>query len=126
MGLFGKKESPAVGAFGALKNMDDNAVKKLLKQHRVTAFKDVKALRKAAESGGLKGIQGEKGMGAFLAGLQGGGTGGSNYKNQPVSDRVHPAIHRKAWAEEVRAAVKSGDRAYQQRLRSEGQKHGFI
>lgn len=125
MSLFGKKESPKAEAIGELMSMDDKAIQKLMKQHHVGGFKSVKDLRKAVETG-RKGLDGEKGMGALLAGLKGGGTGGSNYKNQPVSDRVHPAIHRKAWAEEVRAAVKSGDRAYQQRLRSEGQKHGFI
>jgi hypothetical protein len=123
MGLFGgKKVSPSVDA---LLSMDDKAIEKLLKQHKGTPFKSAKDVRKASAEG-RRPLEGEKGMGALLAGLKGGGTGGSNYKNQPVSDRVHPAIHRKAWAEEVRAAVKSGDRAYQQRLRSEGQKHGFI
>jgi hypothetical protein len=125
MGLFGKKVSPKAEAIGELMKMDDTTIQKLMKQHKVGGFKNVKDLRKAVATG-RKGLDGEKGMGALLAGLKGGGTGGSNYKNQPVSDRVHPSRHRAAWADEVRAAVKSGDVAYQRRLRSEGQNHGFL
>lgn len=123
-GLFRKKPtvSPAVET---LLNMDDKAIDQLLKQHRNTPYKNAKALRKATEEG-RRPLEGEKGMGALLAGLKGGGTGNRNWKNQPVEDRVHPSRHRETLQKEVQEAIKSGDRARQIQLRAEAQKHGYI
>lgn len=124
MGLFGGKKqvSPAVDS---LLSMDDKAIDKLLKQHKGTPFKTAKDIRKATADG-RRPIEGEKGMGALLAGLKGGGTGGKNYRNQPVENRVHPSQHRKALTDEIMRAVKSGDRAAQVRLRDEAKKHGYL
>lgn len=122
MGMFAKKPSPAVGQLLA---MDDKAIEALLKKHKGTPFKSAKALRKASEDG-RRPLEGERGMGAILAGMKGGGTGNRNWKNQPVEDRVHPSRHRETLAREVRDAIRTGDRARQAALKAEAQKHGYI
>lgn len=121
---WGKKKqvSPEVGA---LLDMDDKAIEKLLSQHKDTPFKSARALRKASEEG-RRPLEGEKGMGALLAGIRGGGSGSKNWRNQPVEGRVHPSRHRQALNEEVQRAIKSGDRDAQVRLRAEAKKHGYI
>lgn len=124
MGLFSKKpsQSPAVGQLLA---MDDKAIDKLLKKHKESPFKNAKALRKATADG-RRPLEGEKGMGAILAGMKGGGSGNRNWKNQPVSSRVHPSRHRETLAAEVHEAIRTGDRARQAALKAEAQKHGYI
>jgi hypothetical protein len=122
--LFSKKPkvSPAVGL---LLSMDDKAIEKLLKEHKDTPYKSAKALRKATEDG-RRPLEGEKGMGALLAGMKGGGTGNRNWKNQPVEARVHPSRHRAQLNLEVQEAIRTGDRARQAALKAEAQKHGYI
>lgn len=140
---FGKKQvSPALTQ---LQNMDDGEINKLLRENR-TAFKNAKELRKATEDK-RRPIEGEKGMAALLAGLQGGGTGNKNHKNIPVSDRVHPsrrqaeidkamkkakgadladlqAQDRQLMLSRIRQA--DGDRRAQLELRAEAQRKGYL
>lgn len=124
MGLFSKK--PQVGPkVKDLLAMDDKAIEKLLEEHKGTPFKSAKALRKATEDG-RRPIEGEKGMGALLAGMKGGGTGNKNWRNQPVEARVHPSRHRAQLAQEVKDAIRTGDRARQVALRAEARKHGYL
>lgn len=124
MGLFSRKpsQSPAVDSLLA---MDDKAINKLLKQHKDTPFKDAKALRKASAEG-RRPLEGEKGMGALIAGLKGGGTANQNWKNQPVSSRVHPSRHRETLVKEVKEAIRKGDRQREAALKIEAKKHGYI
>jgi hypothetical protein len=126
MGIFGKKQvSPSVDA---LLSMDDKSINRLLKQHKDTPFKDAKAVRKASAEG-RRPIEGEKGMGALLAGLQGGGTGNRNHENIPAKDRVHPSVARRQREElnrQIHDAIARGDRARQQQLRQEAQRQGWL
>jgi len=105
--------------------MEDGDIKKLLSKNKDVPFKNVKELRKAAADGRRR-LEGEKGMSALLAGLQGGGTNNQNHKNIPVRDRVHPSRHREALNKEIHAAIRSGDRAAQIRLREEAKQHGYL
>lgn len=124
MGIFKRKtdESPTLSSLLA---MDDSAIDKLLKDHKGTPFKNAKALRRASADG-RRPVEGEKGMAALIAGMKGGGTDNKNWKNQPVSDRVHPSIHRRTLVKEVHEAIRSGDRQRQAALREEAKKHGYI
>lgn len=124
MGLFSKKPVQSV-AMSSLLAMDDSAIDKLLKKHKDTPFKNAKALRKASADG-RRPVEGEKGMSAVLAGMKGGGTGNRNWKNQPVSSRVHPSRHRETLAKEAREAVRTGDVERQRALRAEAVKHGYL
>jgi hypothetical protein len=129
MGLFSKKVSPEVGALAALKEMDDEAIKRLLRDHKVKGYKGPKELRKAMDQVGYKGIAGEKGMGALLAGLAGGGTGNRNHQNIPAKDRMHPSManrEREALNAKVQAAIARGDRAEQIRLRQTAKDMGWL
>ena len=140
---FGKKEvSPALTQ---LQNMDDGEINKLLKENR-TAFKNAKELRKATEDK-RRPVEGEKGMAALLAGLQGGGTGNKNHRNIPVSDRVHPSRRqaeidkglKKAKGRELddlreqdkalllgRIQQAQGNRQAQLHLRAEAERKGYL
>jgi len=129
MGWGKKQVSPKVGAFEHLKEMDDGAIKALMKQHKVTAFKSPKELRKAADKVGFKGLEGEKGMGALLAGLQGGGTGNRNHQNIPKSERQHPSVTRRdrdQLLKDVQAARARGDRGAEARLHAQAKRDGLI
>lgn len=137
MGWGKKQVSPEVGAFEHLKEMDDSAIKALLKQHKVSAFKSPKELRKAADKVGFKGLEGEKGMAALLAGLKGGGTGNKNYKNIPEADRRHPSLTRKqveaqktaekaALLAAVQLARATGNRKAEADLRAAAKQRGLI
>jgi hypothetical protein len=120
--MWGKKVAPPIET---LLDMDDSAINKLLKQHKVSGIKSARELRKATKDG-RRPLEGEKGFDALLAGLKGGGTGGKNYRNQPVTSRVHPAVARKQLAKEVQQAIRTGDRQRQQQLRDEAKKMGWI
>lgn len=129
MGWGKKQVSPEVGAFEHLKEMDDSAIKALMKQHKVTAFKSPKELRKAADKVGFKGLEGERGMQALLAGLKGGGTGNRNHQNIPAKDRVHPSVANRRKQElnqKIQQAIRSGDRQEQVKLRSQAQREGYL
>jgi hypothetical protein len=124
VGLFSRKRdtSPQVGLLLA---MDDAAINKLLREHRGTPFRNAKALRKASADG-RRPIEGERGMGAIFAALEGGGTGNKNWKNLPVDARVHPSVHRETLAREARKARRKGDRVREAALRREAILHGYI
>lgn len=128
--MWGKKQvSPEVGAFKHLKEMDDSAIKALMKQHRVTAFKSPKELRKAADKVGFKGLEGERGMQALLAGLKGGGTGNRNHRNIPEAQRQHPSITRRQrdqLLKDVATARARGDRQAEAKLHADAKRRGLI
>lgn len=124
VGLFKKKPTQSIEV-SRLLAMDNQDIEKLLKQHKGTPFKNAKALRKASEDG-RRPLEGERGMGAILAAMKGGGTGNQNWKNQPVSSRVHPSRHKAALFQEVKDAMRAGDRQRQIELKAEARKHGYL
>jgi hypothetical protein len=123
MGLFGgKSQSHSIDDLLAMKDSEING---LIKGRKGVPFKSAKELRKATKEERRR-MEGERGMAALLAGLQGGGTNNQNHKNIPVRDRVHPSRHREALNKEIHAAIRSGDRAAQVRLREEAKQHGYL
>lgn len=129
MGLFGpkKSESMAASEFLAMSNDEIDLILKKAKKGGVKLpYKSAKEIRKAAQEDRRK-LEGERGFGAILDGLKGGGTNNQNFKNNVnPRDKVHPSLVRGQVAREIQAAIRSGDRAAQIRLREEAIKRGFI
>jgi hypothetical protein len=110
MGLFGgKKQSYEVGELLA---MSDSEINKRLKGHKDVPYRTAKELRKAAKND-RRAFEGEKGVGALLAGLKGGGrkgyevpkhpgTGGRNYDLIPLKDKMHPAAYKQLLEREAK------------------------
>ncbi|HEU4751999.1 MAG TPA: hypothetical protein VFU47_02745 [Armatimonadota bacterium] len=86
-----KSEAPPIDE---LLDMSDRELRKVIASGRVPQ-KSPKELRKAAQEVRRK-TEGERGLGALRAGLSGNqGSGGKNYQNIPLRDRVHPAEYRR-------------------------------
>lgn len=85
-----------------LLDMDDKAIQKALKTRKDIPYKSAKELRKAAKDD-RRAFEGEKGIGALIAGLKpvvkpssgAAGSMGKNYRNIPLKDRVHPAEYKR-------------------------------
>lgn len=142
-----KKKSESF-TFADLLAQPDDVINKALKGAKMPQ-KSAKDLRKAAKTDRRK-LEGEKGMGALLAGMKGGGTGNQNYdkipdkekkfqtgggtgnknfKNIPKVERQHPSITRRERAElaqEVQQARARGDRAAEVRLKQQAKRDGLI
>lgn len=92
MGLFSRKsESPSLDEF---LEMNDREINKILRGKKDIPYKSAKELRKAAKAD-RRAFEGEKGIGALVAGLRPGGTGNRRYQEVPLKDRVHPAEYRR-------------------------------
>lgn len=86
-----RSESPDIDE---LLSMNDRDLRKVIDSGRVPQ-KTPKELRKAAQEVKRR-TEGERGVGALRAGLTGSqGSGGKNYQNLPLKDRVHPAEYRR-------------------------------
>lgn len=85
-----KSESPDIDE---LLSMKDRDLRKVIESGRVPQ-KTPKELRKAAQEVKRR-TEGERGIGALAAGLKSSGSGGKNYQNIPLKDRVHPAEYRR-------------------------------
>ena len=93
-----KSESPDIDE---LLSMKDRDLRKVIDSGRVPQ-KTPKELRKAAQEVKRK-TEGERGTGALRVGLSGSqGSGGRNYQNLPLSQRMHPAAYRALLAKEAR------------------------
>lgn len=80
--------------------MSDAAINKALKGAKLP-YKTAKDFRKAAKDDRRR-MQGEKGVQALLAGMQGGGTGNRRYDSLPLKDRMHPAAYKQLLEREAR------------------------
>lgn len=58
--------------------------------------------QKQIEADYKRASEGEKGMKALIAGFRGGGSGGRNYQNIPLKERVHPAEYKRILEREAR------------------------
>lgn len=107
MGKRGKHESIPLSDLLKKSDKDINA---LIKSGDVpTEFTSAKVLRKAARKDKR---QTERALGGdrnaldsaigFVAGVRGGGTGGRNYQNVPLRERVHPAEYKRILEREAR------------------------
>lgn len=96
MGWFSRKtETPSVDE---LLEMNDRDLRKVIESGKVPQ-KTPKELRKAAQTA-KRAIEGEKGTGALVAGLKGGGA--RNHQNIPLKDRVHPAEYQRILEREAK------------------------
>ncbi len=100
MGLFGGKKSQS-WEVAHLLEMSDQQLNKLLKGQKEIPYRSAKDLRKAAKADRRR-VEGEKGMGALLDGLKGGGSGNRRYQDIPLKDRVHPSEYRRILDREAR------------------------
>lgn len=93
-----KSETPDIDE---LLSMKDRDLRKIIESGRVPQ-KTPKELRKAAQEVKRR-TEGERGLGALRAGLTGSqGSGGKNYRNIPLKERVHPAEYRRILEREAR------------------------
>lgn len=110
MGLFssrpkrGKHESLS---WFEIQGMDDREINKLIKSGVIpTEFTSAKVLRKAAKKDKKlteRALNGERSIAPLVAGILGGqGTGGKNYQNIPLKDRVHPARYKQILEREAK------------------------
>ena len=92
MGFFSKKsESFSVDE---MLEMKDKEIEKLLREKKAPV-RSAKELRKMAKDDRRR-LEGEKGFAAFRAAVtEKGGSGNQNYKNVPLSQRVHPSQYKK-------------------------------
>lgn len=134
MGFFSKKsESFSVDE---MLEMKDKEIEKLLREKKAPV-RSAKELRKMAKEDRRR-LEGEKGFAAFRAAVtESGGSGNKNYKNIPLSQRVHPSQYKRlqqsgrlgkpgtsfAQAAELK---KSNPKAYEKLLEQEARRQGLI
>lgn len=129
----GKSQSFEIDDVLAMKDKD---IEKLLKDKKAPV-RSAKELRKMAKDDRRR-LEGEKGFAAFRAAVtEKSGTGNKNYKNVPLSQRVHPSQYKKlqqsgrlgkpgtsfAQAAELK---KSNPKAYEKLLEQEARRQGLI
>lgn len=144
---WGSKDKTIVPAWtDTILEMDEEVLGRLLKKHRGTPFKKAKDLKKFVKEN-KRPIEGERGMAAIKAAIEGGGTGNKNRKNVPVVDTVHPSRRqaeldrrlKKAKGAELadlqtqdkqnmlaRIRAADGNRNAQLHLRAEAERKGYI
>lgn len=133
MGLFSRKsESFEIDELLAMKDKD---LEKILREKKAP-IRSAKELRKMNREA-LRKTVGEKGFAAVRAAVAGGGSGNRNYKNVPLSQRVHPSQYKKlqesgrlgkpgtsfAQAAELK---KSNPKEYEKLLEQEARRQGLI
>lgn len=108
----GRRESPSIEQFLAETDDHIDFALKSMGMKKGLGFKNAKELRKAYKKD-KRAVMGEKGLGAFLAGLkdlktpQGRSTGRrgqgtTNYHNIPLKERMHPAAYKALLDKEAR------------------------
>ncbi len=100
----GKHESVSLSE---LLSKGDGEINKMIKSGKVpTEFTSAKVLRKAAKQDKKlteRALNGERGITPLVAGILGSqGSGGKNYQNIPLKDRVHPAEYRRILEREAK------------------------
>lgn len=98
VGLFSSRKSESLSV-DELLSMKDSEINKVLRGKKDVPYRSAKELRAAARQD-RRAFEGEKGVGAMLDGMRGGGA--RNYQNVPLKDRVHPAEYQRILAREAK------------------------
>lgn len=101
MGLFGGKRRTSESLYiDELLDLSDREIDKILRD-RKSPVRSARELRKMAKDDQRR-VEGERGLGALIAGLRGGGTGNRGYDLLPLHERVHPARYKQLLEQNAR------------------------